>query len=184
MVTVTSAEWKWVKSLRAFFKPNCCNGEVCLSWIPWIKFKSLSEIYFLRISYIVLVGVPLLAAVQKTTFGSFFGEVSITLRLGYLSSLLISLAHMIYQGYCPQIIRRFESPNDLYRDMLEIKALQHQYLPNDTGFTVGIGHCREGFNTANYRFWFARLLCAAFYWGGVVFFVWVVAERTYTVFAE
>lgn len=90
---------------------------------------------------------------------------------------------MIYQGYCPQIVRRFESPNDLYRDMLEIKALQHQYLSSDTGFTVGIEHCREGFTDANNRHWFARFLCAVFYWGGVMLAVWVIVERTYTVFS-
>ena len=176
------AERQWVKSLSVFCKAKCCKDGACLTWIPWVKFKSLSEIYFLRISYVVLVGVPLLAAIQNTSFGSFFGEVPITLRLGYFSSLLLSLAHMIYQGYCPQIIRRFESPNDLYRDMLEIKALQHQYLPSDTGFTVGIAHCRMGFTDANHKYWFARLLCAVFYWSGVTLAVWVIAERTYTVF--
>jgi len=77
---VAPAKWKWVKKLCKWFEITFCNDGVCLTWIPWVKFRSLSEIYFLRISYVVLIGVPLLAAFQNTTFGSYFGEVPITLR--------------------------------------------------------------------------------------------------------
>lgn len=153
-----------------------------LSFIQWTSFNALSKIYFLRVSYIVLVGVPMLAAYQRTPIGQYFVDVPLTLKLGYFASLLISLAHMIYQGYCPQVIKRFESPNDLYRDMLEIKALQSQYLPEDANFRFDINHCRDGYTLANHKNWFARLVCAVFYGLGVILVTWVIVERTVSVF--
>lgn len=102
------------------------GNTLFFSLLTWKRLSALGNIYFLRISYVILVGVPLWAAIQKVAFSEIFQDVPLTLRLGYISSLLLSIAHMIYQGYCPQIVRRFDSPNDLYRNMLEIKALQKQ----------------------------------------------------------
>ena len=147
----------------------------------WKRLSTLRNIQFLRISYAVLVIVPLIASVQSTPLGSFFQGLPWTMRLGYLASLLLSLAHMIYQGYCPQIIQRFESPNDLYRDMLEIKALQSQYLATDTAFAFDIAHCRSSFTSANHANWGARLICGLLYWSGVVLVLLVTFERSLVV---
>jgi hypothetical protein len=152
-----------------------------LKRFQWKRLSTLRNIQFLRISYAVLVVVPLIATVQSTSLGSFFQGLPLTMRLGYLASLLLSLAHMIYQGYCPQIIQRFESPNDLYRDMLEIKALQTQHLASDTGFTFDIAHCRSSFMAANHASWGARLFCGLLYWGGVGLVLWVILERSLVV---
>ncbi len=152
-----------------------------LTYIKWTSFLVLGNILFLKISYFILIGVPLFAAYQNLDLTHLFEGVPYTLKLGYLSSLFISIAHMIFQGFCPQIIKRFESPNDMYRDMLEIKSLQTQYLPNDTNFSFDINHCREGFFDANHKFWFARLLVAIFYWVGVALVLWVFGERTVAV---
>lgn len=89
---------------------------------------------------------------------------------------------MVYQGFCPQVVRRFDSPNDLYRDMLAIKALQQQYLPADTGFTFDIAHCRDGFDRANRAKPFARVCCGLFYYVGLTLFAWLVIERSLLVF--
>lgn len=158
-----------------------CLSAPKLSAIQWTSFKILGDIKFLQVSYFILIGVPLFAAYTKTPLNVIFEDIPITLKLGYLASLLISIAHMIFQGYCPKIIKRFESPNDLYRDMLEIKSLQARYLSDDSGFEVSISHCRSGFTNANQRFWFARLLCACFYFVGVALAVWVIGERTLVV---
>jgi hypothetical protein len=152
-----------------------------LSRLPWTSFKSLNNMVFLKISYFILVGVPVLTIILQTSWGQFFGSLSLTLRMGYFSSLLLSLAHMIYQGYCPQMIKRFESPNDLYRDMLEIKSLQAKYLPDDTKFTFDITHCRNGYKTENYKYGLARLFCALFYWIGLIIILWVIVMRTIAV---
>lgn len=82
---------------------------------------------------------------------------------------------MVYQGFCPQIIKRFDSPNDLYKDLLHIKALQAQYLPDDKAFSFDISHCREGFEDSALKFWFARLLCGLFYIFGIALFAAVIA---------
>lgn len=169
-VAATGADMKGVRAAGAQQPP--------LKWIPWKALQSLERIQFLRVSYIVLVGVPLLAAIQQTAIGSFFQQLPLTLRLGYFASLLLSLAHMIYQGFCPPLIKRFESPNDLYRDLLQIKALQVQYLPADAGFVFHIAHCRESFTDRNLANWGARLACALLYGSGVALVAWVVLERS------
>jgi len=148
---------------------------------PWTMFKALNNMQFLRISYLILVGVPIVASIQSTDWGSFFGELPKSVRLGYFSSLLLSVAHMLYQGYCPQIIKRFESPNDLYRDMLEIKALQVQHLPEDEGFSFSIEHCRTGFDQAKLANWGARLLCGILYLSGLGLVAGVVFKRSLVV---
>jgi hypothetical protein len=155
------------------------------AWPPWPTWKALhglSNVHFLRVSYIALIGVPLLAVIQERAAPEWFTGVPWSLRLGYLSSILLSVAHMVYQAFCPQLMRRFDSPNDLYRDMLAIKALQQQYLPLDTAFTFDIAHCREGFDRANGAKPFARLFCGACYVAGLALFGWLVLERSLLVF--
>lgn len=147
-------------------------------WLTWKKLNAFGNILFLRISYAVLVGVPLWAAIQQVAFSDIFQDVPLTLRLGYFSSLILSLAHMIYQGYCPQVIRRFDSPNDLYRDMLQIKALQKQYLQEDAGFSFDIDHCRKNFKRLDVSASWARILCGLLYGAGLLIFAWLVIERT------
>jgi hypothetical protein len=156
--------------------------DVWPAWPTWKSLDNLGNVYFLRVSYVVLVGVPLVAVIQERAVQELFKGVPLTLRLGYLSSVLLSVAHMLYQAFCPQVVRRFDSPNDLYRDMLAIKALQHQYLPTDTGFTFDISHCRDGFDRANRARPFARLCCGVLYCVGLALFAWLVIERSLLVF--
>ena len=149
--------------------------------ITWNALQSLERISFLRVSYVVLVGVPLLASLQQTALGEFFGKLPLTLRLGYFASLLLSLAHMIYQGFCPQLIKRFESPNDVYRDLLQIKALQATHLSEDTAFAFDLKHCRDNFTEKNLINWGARLGCALLYGVGIALVAWVALERSLVV---
>lgn len=147
----------------------------------WKQLSMLGNIQFLRISYAVLIIVPLAASVGSTALSEFFDGLPLTMRLGYFASLLLSFAHMLYQGFCPQIIKRFESPNDLYRDMLQIKALQTQYLKEDAEFVFSIAHCRDGFDTANKANWGARLVCGLLYVTGIALVVWIAVERSLVV---
>jgi hypothetical protein len=142
--------------------------------LPWKSLDGLSHIEFLKISYVVLLLIPFVALVQHEVpqLPESLRRLPLVFRLLYFSSLFLSLAHMIYQGWCPPIIKRFDSPNDLYRAMLEIKALQTQYRSTDTEFAFDIKHCREGFVERNYANGFARLVCTAFYFvGGGLFLV-------------
>lgn len=152
--------------------------------LKWKQLNILNNIHFLKISYLVLVGVPFISLIFKTPFKDIFNGVPFTLKLGYLSSLLLSIAHMIYQGFCPNIIKRFDSPNDMYRNMLEIKSLQMKFLPTDEKFKFDIVHCREGFKNANNANSYARFFTSAFYLLGVIFFVWIIIERTILVLSN
>jgi hypothetical protein len=149
--------------------------------LDWKIFNALRKMQFLQVSYLVLVGVPIYAAIQHTSFGQFFGEMPITLRLGYFAALVLSIAHMIYQACCPEIVKRFDSPNDLYRNLLEIKALQVQCLPNDPNFDFSIEHCRDNFKLATTEKWLARLVCAFFYGAGLSLLILLFIERSWLV---
>jgi hypothetical protein len=148
--------------------------------LRWTQMRLLGNIQFLKVSYLVLVGVPLLAVVQHLFAAQWpaMKEMPLILRLTYFSSLLLSCAHMVYQGFCPQIIKRFDSPNDLYRDLLQIKSLQANYLPDDKAFSFDMDHCRNGFERSSLNFWFARLLCCVFYITGIALFAAVIALQS------
>ena len=154
--------------------------------LTWKRLSLVGNIYFLKASYILLVAVPIWASLEarvaQTPFDKFILDLPLTLRLGYLSALLLSIAHMIYQGFCPPVIKRFESPNDLYRAMLEIKALQQQHLPGDTDFQFSIAHCRQRFAENNIGSWGARLTCGVLYAGGLTIVLGVMWHHFLIVF--
>jgi hypothetical protein len=142
----------------------------------WTQMRLLGNIQFFKVSYAVLVAVPLLALLQHYVprLPDTFRNMPLVLRLTYFSSLLLSCAHMVFQGFCPSIIRRFDSPNDLYRDLLQIMALQVQCLPEDKNFDFHIKHCRENFQRKDFQYWFARILCGFFYTTGIALFAIVI----------
>jgi hypothetical protein len=150
----------------------------CCPRLKWSQMRLLGSIQFFKVSYAVLVLVPLLALLQHVIplpeSLQDLRKMPLLLRLGYFSALLLSCAHMLYQGYCPAIIKRFDSPNDLYREMLEIKSLQKQYLSEDTAFTFDILHCRRGFAESNVQHSPARVACWICYVGGASLFGIVV----------
>src|SRR5690242_18337300 len=77
----------------------------------WKALNSVNNIYFLHVSYVVLVGVPVLAALQTEFLSEWIKSIPTTFRLGFFAALSLSLAHMLFQAFAPQIVRRFESPN-------------------------------------------------------------------------
>lgn len=154
------------------------------SGFAWKSLDGFSHIQFLKVSYVVLVLVPFVALLQHeaTWLPEGIKHMPLIFKLLYFSSLLLSLAHMIYQGWCPPIIKRFDSPNDLYHELLKIKALQSQYLPRDQEYDFDITHCRKNYQNYNYRYWFARSACGVFYLFGAFLFLVVVAMQTLRLF--
>jgi hypothetical protein len=153
--------------------------------ISWKSLDNFSHIQFLKISYVVLVLIPFLALVQHEAerwLPEKLRHMPLIFALLYFSSLLLSLAHMVYQGWCPVIIKRFDSPNDLYRELLKIKALQALFLSEDTNFTFHIEHCRKRFNEYNFEAPHGRLACAICYYSGGGLFLVVVALQALRLF--
>jgi hypothetical protein len=145
-------------------------------WLRWTQMRLLGNIQFFKVSYAVLIAVPLLALLQHylPSLPDAFRNMPLLLRLTYFSALILSCAQMVFQGFCPTIIKRFDSPNDLYRDLLQIKALQVQYLSDDKTFDFGIKHCRDNFQHKDLQYWFARILCGGFYITGIGLFAVVI----------
>lgn len=152
--------------------------------LTWKSLDGVSHIQFLKVSYLVLTVVPFVALIQYefTSLPLQLRHMPPIIRLLYFSSLFLSLAHMMYQGWCPPIIKRFDSPNDLYRALLEIKALQVQYLPTDAKFDFHIEHCRANFITSNLEHTFARIVCGILYMAGGLLFLIVVALQALRLF--
>ena len=152
--------------------------------LSWKSLDGFSHIQFLKVSYLVLLLVPFVALVQHEAVWLPEGlrRMPLIFRLVYFSSLLLSLANMIYQGWCPPIIKRFDSPNDLYHELLKIKALQSQYLTGDPGLKFSLDHCRKNFTEYNFLYPFARISCSWFYVCGGLLFLVVVALQVLRLF--
>jgi hypothetical protein len=150
-----------------------------LGLLPWKALDGISHIEFLKISYLVLTLLPFVAVIQYevTRLPPWLRRMPLIFKLLYFSSLFLSLAHMIYQGFCPPIIKRFDSPNDLYYALLKIKSLQVKVLNTDPGFVFDIEHCRTNFQRYNLESWFARLTSSLFYIAGGGLFLIVVGMQ-------
>lgn len=145
--------------------------------LTWAQLRGFGNVRFLQVSYLALIAVPLLAGIRDTPFSVFMSDLPITMRVGYFASLFLSVAHMVYQGWCPNLIKRFDSPNDLYRQMLEIKALQVVNAPGDV-FEADLEHCQDGFNSASERHHNPRLVCQVLYYVSISLVTLIVLIRT------
>src|SRR5262245_38504155 len=104
----------------------------------WWKLRSVGNLKVLKVSYVVLVVIPLLSHYQKVI--DFLGFKPWFLAAVFFGSLFLALANLVYDVACPTIVKRFASGNDLYEKMLSIKEKSAALYPTDT-FDASLGHC-------------------------------------------
>jgi len=98
--------------------------------MDWIKIRSFGKVKYFNLSYVVLIGMPLLAEVYDYVH-QLLAKMSIaiplldgfplTFKLLYLSSLLYAIGMALYQFFCPPLIKNFES------DLAYVRASQEIY---------------------------------------------------------
>lgn len=110
----------------------------------WLKLRPVGNLIFLKVSYLAILFVPLIE--DNSLLLSIAGTSKVDIVLIYLSSISLAVANLLYDLKCPVVIKRFESPNDLYLKMLEIKDLSEKHYPDDS-FNASLEHCKRKFSS-------------------------------------
>jgi hypothetical protein len=94
----------------------------------------------------------------------------------FFASIFLACANLIYDIVCPNVVKRFESPNDLYMRMLEIKEKSVLLYPADN-FDSSINHCKIAYNRMSFEKPYWRMACSLLYLGSGCLFGVVLAYR-------
>lgn len=153
------------------------KNEHRLKFCKWTTLRSFGDAWILKVSYIALLSVPMLANyLNKLDIEGF----PLYLKFLFFSSLNISIGNILYSIFCPKLIKRFDTPNDMYRANLEIYKLRKESGIDDK-FSGDYEHCIEGFQAHNHLNKFARFICFfCLIIGGLLVFA-LVLERSYWV---
>lgn len=140
----------------------------------WWNLRSIGNLKVLKVSYFALAFIPILA---ENRFLSWIGGDKIVLFCSFFGSLLLALANLLYDIVCPEIVKRFASPNDLYEKMLEIKKLSDELYPEDN-FNASYEHCKNKYYSDSQSKQEMRFFCALMFWLSGIFFAVVILNRT------
>jgi len=146
---------------------------VNLRKIYWFFLRPFGQFPLLKVSYIALVAIPLASHFPPVfRFGGpyFFPAL-------YFGNLMVALASLLYDIFCPIIIKRFASRNDLYDKMLDIAAKQQQLYPADNWIGT-LQHSDEAYKGAAMSGPIKAFLCFLFYLLGFVLLGYVIFERS------
>ena len=149
--------------------------------MKWGSLRSVGNLYVLKVSYAVLVLVPLLSKHDNVI--TFLGMSSCWLAILFTASFSLAVANLVYDIRCPVIIKRFASPNDLYEKMLQIKALSESLYPRDD-FKADLTHCKGAYREASGSRCFARYWCTFFFITSSLFFAIIFIYRAYVVYGS
>jgi hypothetical protein len=148
-------------------------------YFNWWSLRSVGNLVVLKVSYPVLALTP---------FISEYKQISEFLRLynnkivlsTFFASLALALANLLYDIFCPPIVKRFDSPNTLYKEMLDIKIRAQLAEPADA-FDASIDHCKSAYNTFAAAKPIFGAICAILYLISIALFGFVASDRIWVV---
>lgn len=147
----------------------------------WWKLRSVGNLYVLKVSYLVLLIAPLLS--KHEAIAQTLGLAQWLVATLFTASFSLAIANLAYDIWCPTIIKRFASPNDLYARMLEIRELSTRLYPGDT-FDASLNHCTTAYESASQSRSLARWICTVlFILSGIAFAV-ILVYRALVVFGS
>lgn len=90
--------------------------------INWSLIKAFGRIKYFNISYLVLFLVPFLVDFYNVLIKMDFGiaEFPFRMQLLYSASFAYAIGIALYQFFCPQIIKKFDSDSDYVKNYFEI----------------------------------------------------------------
>jgi hypothetical protein len=128
--------------------------------VNWWQLRAVGNLYVLKISYVVLVAIPLLS--KHRELAQALGFAPWLMATLFTASFALGLANLVYDIRCPTIVKRFESPNDLYEKMLEVRARAVQLYPHDN-FDASLSHCKAAYSSASSSQPLSRWLCSCLF---------------------
>ncbi|MFQ1701689.1 hypothetical protein ACJ5NV_13965 [Loktanella agnita] len=149
------------------------NGRV-----NWWGLRSVGSIPALKVSYLVLFLVPVTARYDAVTEA--LGLYNWVMIASFFSSLCLAVANLIYDIFCPVIVKRFASPNDMYFEMLKIKEKSASLYPQDK-FDACLEHCQKSYFHFSESSGRAGKICAILFLSSAFLFAVIVLERLFQV---
>ena len=146
----------------------------------WWHLRSVGNLKALKVSYIALALVPV---VVENRMLSWIGGDKSVLFCTFFGSLFLALANLVYDIMCPTVIKRFESPNDLYQKMLEIRKLSLDTYYGEE-FDASKEHCFKKYHSDSRSYPRVRLVCVSLFVSSAVLLGYVVLNRSYRVVVE
>ncbi len=134
-----------MEAIKSFFSNIKYKITLLLSSISWSKVNSLGKMKFSRTSYYYLVIIPVLVKALEKVNNPFHlqieqNKIELNLELPfswylfYFGALSIALGSILYQIYCPNIIKDFKN----YGEFLDAKASDNliieSAIKNDLNF--------------------------------------------------
>lgn len=160
------------KSLQLFRKVFCLN---------WWSLRGVGSLWVLKVSYVALVAIPFLTkVVVRPVVRDFVGLTNWFLPALFFGSLFLAIANLVYDIFCPSVVKRFGSQNDLYARMLEIRELSSRLYPHDN-FDATLDHCKKKYESDSFSRPFWRCVCSTSYVAAGVLLALVFAHRAQVV---
>jgi len=147
--------------------------------VNWWSLRAVGSLYVLKVSYVVLVIAPFLSTHKELI--QLLGLPGWLVATLFLASFSLALANLVYDIWCPTIVKRFASPNDLYAKMLEIRKVSVLLYPNDD-FDASLEHCKTAYDSQSRSRWFARWMCTILFVVSGLAFLVVFTYRGWVVF--
>lgn len=143
--------------------------------LNWWKLRSVGNLSVLKISYIALAAAPFLTKFREIGRALNLYDQYIILA-SFFGGIFLASANLFYDIGCPVIIKRFASPNDLYKDMLEIKSLSLQ-IYHDDEFDASLNHCKRAYTREAASRKILGILCGISFLIAALFFVFILFDR-------
>jgi hypothetical protein len=145
--------------------------------VNWFALRPLGHFPLLKVSYLALIAIPLISHVPRlfNFAGPYFFPAA------YFGNLSLALASLLYDIFCPIIIKRFASANDLYSQMLDITAKQQNLYPDDQ-WVGNLDHSLTAYRREATSKPLLAYVCLAFYLIGFACLGYLIWERSVAVF--
>lgn len=90
--------------------------------IDWLTVKNFGKVRHFNISYLVMIGIPILATVYEAVASSipsiaFSMDFPLKLKFIYSASISYAIAIAIYQYFCDPIVKRYNGSEDYIGDV-------------------------------------------------------------------
>jgi hypothetical protein len=102
--------------------------------INWWSLRPVGNLFTLKVSYPVLILVPFISKYEE--FAKSIGIYNWIILTSFFGSLSLALANLLYDILCPIIVKKFDSQNTLYKEMLQIKSDSLKCYPHDNGSSL------------------------------------------------
>jgi hypothetical protein len=127
---------------------------------------------------VVLTAIPFVSHYERVI--TLLGFQPWFLAAVFFGSLFLAVANLIYDAVCPTIVKRFASPNDLYKEMLCIGQMSRTLYSTDS-FDASLDPCKTAYTNASNEHPNWRFICRTLYVAASVLFAIVFAYRSWLV---